>query len=58
MDWLKDRLDYIVERLDELVGDYTDTRATVRGHGAALKWLFGIVASAILFLVAIVLGVR
>jgi hypothetical protein len=41
MDWLKDRLDYIVERLDELVGDYTDTRATVRGHGAALKWLFG-----------------
>lgn len=57
-DWLRDDMKTVKRQLNILVKSDADTRATVRSHGAALKWLFGIVGTVFLMVVAIALGVR
>ena len=57
-DWLKKDIDYIKRKLDELAGCHAATSATVRSHGAAIKWLYGIVASLIMLLVVYAAGLR
>ncbi len=55
---LKKDSDYIRGRVDEIYNLCMSTQATVRWHGAAIKWLFGIVASAIVILVAYTVGAK
>ncbi len=55
---LKTDLDYIRGRVDEIVSMYSGTQATVRTHGMAIKWLFGIVASVVVVLVAYAVGAK
>ena len=58
IDWLKDDIDYIKEKLDELANTHAAVCATVRNHGFALKFLFGIVGSLVAILIAVAVGGR
>ncbi len=57
-DWLKDDLNYIKGKLDQLSSSYSCTAATVRSHSAAIKWLYGLVAAVFVVVVALAIGVR
>lgn len=56
--WIRDDVQYIRKRVDEIAERQIATTATVKQHGKQIAWLFRIIGALIVLLVAARVGLR